>query len=154
ATSRLKKGAELDRDALRDIEKTVNAAGREVSVGGRLDSALRATPEAGSAAPAETALAVGDTVFVPKLRTHAEMVEAPVRGQVKVAAGAMKLTLRLDELRLPAPGVRATAPKPAKKAKFSVPAVRRDATPVRTDSITCDVRGLRVEETLERVDAF
>jgi DNA mismatch repair protein MutS2 len=25
---------------------------------------------------------------------------------------------------------------------------------VRTDSITCDVRGLRVDETLERVDVF
>jgi DNA mismatch repair protein MutS2 len=150
ATSRLKKG-ELDREALRGIERTVNAAGREVALGSALQTTLQ--EKSGAALGPEARLAAGDTVFVPKLRANAEVLEAPSRGQIKVAAGAMKLTLRLDEIALAAPGARSGA-KTVKKPRITAPPVRRDATPVRTDSITCDVRGLRVDETLERVDVF
>jgi DNA mismatch repair protein MutS2 len=151
ATSRLKKG-ELDRDALRDIERTVNAAGREVALGSALQTTLQDSTKSAALGP-EARLAAGDTVFVPKLRTNAEVLEAPSRGQIRVAAGAMKLTLRLDEIAVAAPGARA-AGKAMKKPRITAPAVHRDATPVRTDGITCDVRGLRVDETLERVDVF
>lgn len=153
ATSRLKKG-EIDRGALRDIEKTVNAAGREVALGSALQTTLHEARESSGALHPETRLVAGDTVFVPKLRANAEVLEAPSRGQVRVAAGPMKLTLRLDEVSPAAPGARAVGSKAAKKPKTTAPPVRRDATPVRTDSITCDVRGLRVDETLEQVDAF
>ncbi len=147
ATTRLKSG-DVDREALKEIEKAVNAAGREVAIGSALDATLREPSKA--AVPSPERLAVGATVFVPKLRTHAEVIEAPARGQVRVAAGGMKLTLRLDELSLST-----TQPqKQKKKPRPVAPPVRRDATPVRTDSITCDVRGLRVEEALERVDVF
>jgi DNA mismatch repair protein MutS2 len=151
ATARLGKG-ELDRDALREIEKTVNAAGREVALGSALDTTLRGGGGGGALKP-ETRIAVGDTVFVPKLRTHAEVLEAPAKGQLRVAAGSMKLSLRLDEVTLAAPGARA-ATRAVKKPKVAVMPVRRDATPVRTPSITLDVRGMRVEEGIDGVDAF
>ena len=32
--------------------------------------------------------------------------------------------------------------------------MRTDATPVRVDSNTCDVRGMRVDEAIERVEVF
>lgn len=153
ATERLRKG-ELDRTSLRDIEHAVNAAGREVAVGSALETTLRAAP-AGAGAPIarETRLSPGDTVYVPKLRTHAQVLEAPVRGQVKVSAGTMKLTLRLDEIGQSAPGAKATPPR-GKKSAVHVPPVRRDETPVRTESTTCDVRGMRVDEALTRVEGF
>jgi DNA mismatch repair protein MutS2 len=147
ATARLKKG-DVDRDALREIEKAVNAAGREVALGSSLETTLRGGTKTAVADPAS--LTVGSTVFVPKLRTHAEIIEAPSRGQVRVSAGAMKLTLGLDEIAPPT----AQAPKAAKKARPQAPAIRRDATPVRVDSITCDLRGVRVDEGLDRVDVF
>ncbi|HVW30764.1 MAG TPA: Smr/MutS family protein [Polyangiaceae bacterium] len=146
-TTRLKKG-EVDREELRAMEKAVNAAGREVALGGALDATLRGASS--TEAKAVENVAVGATVYVPKLRANAEVIEAPARGQVRVAAGALKLTLRLDEIAL----ARGPVAKPAKKPKLTAPPVRRDATPVRTESITCDVRGLRVDEALERVDAF
>jgi DNA mismatch repair protein MutS2 len=146
ATTRLSKG-EVDRDELRAIEKAVNAAGREVALGSALDTTLRGAPKA--EAPKPESIAVGTTVYVPKLHANAEVIEAPARGQVRVAAGAMKLTVRLDEISLAKGG-----PKPAKKPKFTAPPVHRDATPVRTESITCDLRGMRVDEAIERVDSF
>ena len=93
-------------------------------------------------------------VYVPKLRTHAEVLEAPSRGQVRVAAGAMKLTVRVDELAQSPPGTAPPGPKRSKKTSRDVPPARRDETPVRTESTTCDVRGMRVDEALDRVEAF
>ncbi len=116
---------------------------------------MRETPRGGpTAIGSETRLSPGDTVYVPRLRAHAEVLEAPSRGQLRVAAGAMKLTLRLDEVARAAPGARAPATKAVRKPSAQVPPIRHDATPVRVESITCDVRGARVDEALERVEAF
>src|SRR5262249_31388815 len=152
ATAELRKGA-IDRDKLRAIEKAVSTAGREVAGGSRLEAALRDEGEAASKG-GEMRLAPRDTVFVPKLPAHAEVIEAPARGQVRVAAGAMKLTLGLDEVAPKRPGARPMTTKGVKPPKRNDPPVRRDATPVRTDSITCDVRGTRVDEAIERVEGF
>ena len=37
---------------------------------------------------------------------------------------------------------------------MAAPPARSDETPVRTDSITCDVRGMRAAEAIDRVEAF
>jgi DNA mismatch repair protein MutS2 len=151
ATDRLKKGGG-DRSELRDIERAVNASAGEVAVGGRIEAALRGQQD-DETPLTEAEILPGKTVFVPKLRTHAQILEAPVRGQVRVAAGAMKLTLRIDELAPGKAGARAPS-APTKKPKVKAMPARTDATPVRVDSNTCDVRGLRVDEAIDRVDAF
>jgi DNA mismatch repair protein MutS2 len=150
ATERLKKG-DGNRDSLRDIERAVNASAGEVAVGSRIETALRGEQDEG-AAPTEAQLAPGDSVFVRKLRTHGIVLEPPARGQVRVSAGAMKLTVRLDELTL-GKGARPASPS-VKKPTVYASRARTDATPVRVDSNTCDVRGLRVDEAVERVEAF
>ncbi|HEX7671694.1 MAG TPA: Smr/MutS family protein [Polyangiaceae bacterium] len=147
ATDRLKKGDGSNKNDLRDIERAVNTSAGEVAVGGRIETALRGEQDDGRLKAAD--VVPGLTVFVPKLRTHAQILEAPVRGQVRIAAGAMKLTLRLDELS-PAK----SAGKPAKKPKVKAMPARTDATPVRVESNTCDIRGMRVEEAIDRVDTF
>jgi DNA mismatch repair protein MutS2 len=151
ATDRLKKGGG-DRNELRDIERAVNASAGEVAVGGRIESALRGEQEAGPLLR-EADIVPGKTVFVPKLRTHAQIMEVPVRGQVRIAAGAMKLTVRVDELTPGKPGAHSPSAQ-TKKPKVKVMPARTDVTPVRVDSNTCDVRGMRVEEAVDRVDAF
>jgi DNA mismatch repair protein MutS2 len=96
---------------------------------------------------------VGDKVYVPRLRTHAQVIEAPSRGQLRVAAGPLKISVRLDEVTLGKPD--AKVPQASmKKPKIDAPAVRTDATPVRVPSVTCDVRGMRADETRDKVDAF
>ncbi len=149
ATERLARGG-VDREELRTLEKSVNVAASEAALGSRLETALRG--DAGSHTSVGR-VAKGDTIYVPKLRTHAEVLEAPSRGQVRVTAGGLKLTLRLDEIAPPAAGARTAGAKP-RTQRHDVPAVHRDETPVRTESTTCDVRGMRVDEALGRVEAF
>jgi DNA mismatch repair protein MutS2 len=90
-------------------------------------------------------------VFVPKLGVRAKVLEAPSRGQLRVAAGTMKITVSLGEITSGGPAP--PAHKPAKKPA-PAPLPRIERAPVRTDSITCDVRGLRVDEAVDRVEGF
>jgi DNA mismatch repair protein MutS2 len=92
-------------------------------------------------------------VYVPKLRANAEVLEVKARGQVVVAAGAMKLTLGSGEVQKAAPGAKALQIR-TNKPKKTAPPVRRDEEPVRTESTTCDVRGMRVDEAISRVEGF
>jgi DNA mismatch repair protein MutS2 len=149
-TSRLKKD-ELSREELRNAVKDLNLAAREAAAGGPVDRAIKKDPQApaGSRAPTH-ALSPGDVVYLKKLGTRAEVLDPPSRGEVRVAAGSMKLTVRLDDI-----GWASDAEKaPPKAPKKTAPKPGRDPTPVRTESNTVDVRGLRVEEAQERVEAF
>ncbi|HVU02628.1 MAG TPA: Smr/MutS family protein [Polyangiaceae bacterium] len=147
AMDRLKKG-----ESPKDVERSVNEAAREVALGGRLETALRS-----DAAPRivlrEGDLAPGDVVWVEKLRAHAEVLEAPQKGQVRVAAGPLKVTVKLSEVTRGKAGAK-TPQAAAKKPKRASAAAPIDTSPVRTPSITCDVRGFRVDEAVEAVDMF
>lgn len=150
ATARLKK-EDLTAEELRATEKEINTAARETAVGGRVEQATRKDVAAPAGARAPRELSPGDVVFVKKLGTKAEVLEAPSRGEVRVTTGAMKLTVKLEDLAWATDADRASKPKPAKAI---VPKVGRDPTPVRTQSNTVDLRGMRVDEAEERVEAF
>jgi DNA mismatch repair protein MutS2 len=151
ASERLGK-SDVGRDELRRLEKDVNAAAGEVALGSRVDGALHAGPP--SAVPKLTSpISPGDTVYLSKLRTHAEVLEAPSRGMVKVAAGPLKINVRLDEIEPARAGAKAPQAS-VKKPRIQAAPVRTDATPVRSPSITCDVRGMRADETRDKVDGF
>jgi DNA mismatch repair protein MutS2 len=150
ATVRLKK-EDLTAEELRAAAKDINAAARETAVGGRVERATRkdAPVPAGARAPLD--LSPGDVVYVKKLGTKAEVLERPARGEVRVAAGSMKLSVKLEDLGWATDADRSAKPKPA---KASTPKLGRDPTPVRTPSNTVDVRGMRVDEAEESVEAF
>jgi DNA mismatch repair protein MutS2 len=107
--------------------------------------------------PIETAeldpetLAVGDRVWVQRLRSAAEVVEATTRGKVRVSAGMMKLWVDVSDLR-------AIKRAPATVAKISDSAVsgQRPAAPrtIRTRDNTLDVRGLRADDAVAMAEAF
>lgn len=95
----------------------------------------------------EGALALGQRVYVPRLRSEVEVVEGPSRGRVRVAAGPVKLWVALDELRRvePArPEARPTEHREPPRTAEVPPNVRN----------TVDVRGLRVDDALTMTDTF
>jgi DNA mismatch repair protein MutS2 len=150
ATARLKKDG-LTVEELRTSGKEINAAARETAVGGRVEQATRKEVAAPAGAREARRLAPGDVVYVKRLGAKAEVLEPPSRGEVRVAAGAMKLTVKLDDIAWATDADRSPKPKPAQQP---APKVGRDPTPVRTQSNTVDVRGMRVDEAAERVEAF
>jgi DNA mismatch repair protein MutS2 len=99
-------------------------------------------------------LVPGARAYLPRLATSVEVVAPPQRGQVRVRVGAMKLLVSTDEL---APAS-AAPPHPRAACKPRLPsrpsAMVSGFVPVRTRSNTLDLRGERVEEALELVDAF
>jgi DNA mismatch repair protein MutS2 len=147
---------DLDREELRDIERRVSGAARHIAIGGALEAATRKTDgRGGREVPAAGEIVVGATVFLRKLGTSAVVLEPPVKGQVRVAAGPLKLMVAVSDVWLEPTRQRAskpaTRPQPAKARSLEM---QDGFVPVRTSSNTLDLRGRRVEEALDAVDAF
>ncbi len=95
----------------------------------------------------ERDLSVGTRVWVPRLRSVAEVVEAPNRGRVRVAAGALRLLIDVRDLRAHA------ETSPQRPATGPRPGARKPPRPPATDNIL-DVRGMRVEDALGLAESF
>ncbi len=147
ARQRLKQG-DLDADALRDAERSVSRAAEHIALGGTLERHVASRGEAPSPG-APPLLRVGATVRLKRLGTFATVEDEPERGQVRLRAGAVRLTVPLSNVE-PAPD-RAGPRKPrAEKPRSS--SVR--APVVRTSENMLDLRGTRVDDALARLDAF
>ncbi len=145
------------REAWREAEQLVNAAAAPITLHGSLTRVLRQAPSQ-PAAPTSQELTVGTVVRLLHLNTEASVVEAPNKGQVRVAVGGLKMSVPLDQVRAQPmrqsvkknPSLRRNSPGLATREA----AAPRDAEPIRSSLNTCDLRGLRVDEGLARVDAF
>lgn len=147
---------ELDRDALREAQKSVDRSAEKLAVGGELDMTPAREPSEASAEPLEIqALQSGDRVYVPRLRGEGVVVEAPQKGKIRVAVGPMKLWVEADELRsLRGEPSGSTTPEPAGAPRESArDSASRPATG-RTEDNTLDVRGLRVDDAISMLESF
>jgi len=155
AKLRRKKATEAE---VREAERAISQVAEAVSVTGPIGRALDATKGgAPTRRPArEDDVIPGAKVFVPKLNAVVEVLERAARDQVRVAAGALKLFVALEEIVIentPAEtsGGSNARPRPAPAPYDGAGDALR---PLRTESNTCDVRGLRVDDAVGMVDAF
>lgn len=146
----------LEEKSLAEAEKVIERVGASIAIGGSLE-VPRASPalEPGGVTRAE--LYPGMKVFVPRLRTEAEVLEVLSSGQVRVAAGPLKLVASIDEVRRTA-GKKGNTPHPP-KAKEKKTTVVFDAandadTPIQTSDNTVDLRGTRVHEAIAMAEQF
>ena len=120
---------------------------------GKLDAhrlSLEPEPIATADLDPET-LSVGDRVWVQRLRSVAEVVEAVTRGRVRVSAGMMKLWVDVSDLR----AIKQAPVTPAVVSQSEVSGERPAATrAVRTGDNTLDVRGLRADDAVAMAEAF
>lgn len=160
ATEKHLKSEQANRELLRQAEQEVDAAAHVIAVGSPIAEIIRqkgASPNMPK--PLQLAqLTVGSRVHVKKWNLDAEIVELTPKGEVKVSAGVLRATFTLDELQKP---LNVGPPRPIgpvkqkqKKSKQQAAAAGPRHTPVRVDSNTLDLRGMRVDESLEQVDAF
>ena len=149
------RSAGLEPTALREAERAVSRAATHVALGGTLERHERASAEQRrgkvETPPAPPVFIAGATVRLKKTGTLAILEGPPDRGSVRLRAGAVRLTLSIDDIE-PAKGLpRANAPKAAARVRTrstTLPAA------VRTPTNTLDLRGTRVDEALARLDAF
>jgi DNA mismatch repair protein MutS2 len=140
------------RDDLRQAERGIDEAARLIALGSELEQRTRAG--AGPKGPLE--IVVGMRVRLAGMGTVAEVIEAPVRGQVRVLAGVMKLSVPVERIE-PLTGREARELPQPKKTKAPRRVETTSAAPLappKTEDVTLDLRGVRVEEGLTQVDAF
>lgn len=136
---------------LRDARAVVDAVAKKVTLGGELEP-VRPEQRSNDGPPLASELRLGLKVFVPKLRADAEIVEVLPGDKLRVAAGSMKLTLRLDEVRARAGQERKAAP--AKRPALPYDAASDPDVPMQTSENTADLRGLRADEAVAMAEQF
>jgi DNA mismatch repair protein MutS2 len=138
----------LDEPAARDAMKTLDRIAAEVALGSELE-ALVAKPQPDREPLRREELRKGAKVYVPRLRAEAEVIDVGAE-TVRVAAGAIKLTVPIGELRGAAPVEPVRPPARAGRgdtaASFEVP--------IQTGDNTVDLRGLRADDALSLATTF
>ena len=134
---RLKKNANVP-------DHEVNALRKRMEEGiDSLSEGLRA-PDDQFARPPQT-VKVGDEVEIVHLKTRGTVLSAPdAKGEVQLQAGIMKLKAHLSQLRL----VESKKPKQVSSVQVHTGASER------TVSMSCDVRGMALDEALSEVETY
>ncbi len=115
----------------------------------RIESLLSPSHEPQGRELAPEALTVGSRVYVPRLRAAVEVVEPPVRGKVRVAAGSMRLWLDVSEVReRHGREEREEEERPPPRAP-----VAQARPQVRTIDNTVVLRGMRVDDALALLES-
>jgi DNA mismatch repair protein MutS2 len=154
AQARLR-GKQTSQDDLRAAARAIDAVAQKTAIGGELEP--RAQVEAAtrrSLTPDE--IRVGSRVYVPRLRAEAEVVEVLASGQLRVAAGPLKLTTTMAEVRAAADGGgssgQAARGRGGKRLDFD--AAADPDVPIQTNDNTVDLRGLRAHEAVGMAEQF
>jgi DNA mismatch repair protein MutS2 len=153
------KSAALEAKELAALTAVVDGVARSVAIGGPLEPPRK---EPKVEAVAKSALFPGARVYVPKLRTEADVLEILANGQVRVAAGPMKLLVAADELRRTeksgakndAKSKQTQARAATKPSKLSFDAAADPDVPIQTAENTTDLRGLRAHEAIAQAEQF
>lgn len=165
AKSRMR-SAKLDARDLAAMERDVDRAASAVSIGGRVEAA-RAEP-ADRAGFQTGEIAPGMKVFVPRLKTDAEVLEVLSGGQLRVAAGPLKLLTSVAEVRRPGGGAKSGGKSESPASGRAKPSTQRGArgsshvfdaaadadVPMQTSDNTVDLRGLRAHEAIALAEQF
>lgn len=146
---------------LSDLESELSKVSAVVSLGSPVERELRIAQEKASGEGLkEKELKVGAKVKIRGFASSAEILEAPKKGKVVVLVGVMKMTVPLSELM--SAGTAVGRPKDEKSHRrmkqLGEPAVlasdAEKSAPVRSEDVTLDLRGQRVEESLLLIDHF
>jgi DNA mismatch repair protein MutS2 len=154
AQARLRSGR-ADEAALRAVSKAIDSVAHKTSIGGELEPRSQdAALDRPAVDPKD--IRVGTRIYVPRIRAEAEVVEVGPSGQLRVAAGPLKLTTRIDEVRAASRGL---APASSRISAAPRPRPEFDAAadadvPMQTTDNTIDLRGLRQHEALGMAEQF
>ena len=145
-------------DAQRFAEQVIDKLSHAVAIGGALDRVPEELPRGEKLTFDASHLAKGARVYVGRLRADAEVLEVLASGQVRVAAGALKLVVEARELAPArstrediAPGKFGGKSSRGSKVTAGAPSGR---VYVRTGETTCDLRGMRTDDALVFAGAF
>jgi len=147
------RGAEAPQ--LGELERDIDRVSQKVALGSEVDRELRGLDGSSVLAPEELAerLLPGVRVRLRGFSGEGEVLEAPRKGKVAVRVGAMKLSAALADLELSTTAPPKVQPKPRARGEAGL-GVAPLAVPVRSQDVILDLRGKRVEVSLDELDGF
>ncbi|GAB4213768.1 MAG: endonuclease MutS2 [Sandaracinaceae bacterium] len=170
AARRAMRRSPTDAGLVEAAKAAVERAALLIGAGSEIGEALAPPRDEPAGSPPEAAaLAPGQRAFVPRLKAEVEIVEGPTKGRVRVAAGAVKLWVDVEELRPVGKGARSAASPGARAVKqiarepVPEPARGDDDAPaepppprraIQTDANTLDLRGMRVDDAVAMTESF
>jgi DNA mismatch repair protein MutS2 len=152
----------VDEQGAREAQKAIERIGERIGLGGDLERHLPgARPLLEPRGELERGeVKRGSKVYVPRLRADAEVVELLADGQLRVAAGAMKLVVSANEVRRAAAPPE-EAPRDRKSRTGERAASPSDAAsgpsnelPLATRDNSVDVRGMRADDAVALATTF
>lgn len=145
-----------DSTQLREAQKVADRAAGAFAIGGELEPLVRAQDEEVRPAVDSKQLRIGSRVFVPKLRANAEVLSVNANGDILVAAGALKVTLKSHELAASADAEkgRPKGSKHEKASAFVAPSSSSPEAAFQTSDNSCDLRGLEVVDAISMAISF
>ena len=141
---------------LRDAARAIDVAAKRITALEESEPApIIDIPTPGAVDP--SAIRVGMRVYVPRLRTTAEVVEVLADGKLRVTAGALKLTTTVGEVRTADAAGMSEKPRenirgPVRRSVFD--AAADPDVPAQTSDNTVDLRGLRAHEAVAMAEQF
>ncbi len=134
-------------DAAKRADRALDRAMHPVAIGGKL-ARLNEKPAPSPAAPAK--LEVGTRAHLARLGVDVEILERKSSRELRVLAGTLKLWVKEEELAFRQGATKRERPKQTRKKSRALDGF----VAVRVEANTLDLRGIRVEEGLERVEVF
>lgn len=145
----------LDQAGVREAARTIERVASKVAIGGELEPPPEQPSTFGVSPLTAEELRPGMRVYVPKLRGEAQVVDISGSGVVRIAAGAVKLSVQASELRHPAPQTAAPESRRALKTEQRpLDAAADPEVPIQTSENRCDLRGLRVDDAVAMAEQF
>lgn len=145
---------EADTAGLRQLDDVISTASSKVALGSAVDREVRKEPKK-SAGIAESSLKVGMRVGIRGFDSGGEILELPKKGSVRVLIGVMKMSVAVKDL-IPAKGGAAPQKQaaPARRVTTFEQGPTNFDAPIRSEDVTLDLRGERVEAALMSLDHF
>lgn len=145
---------------LSELERDIDRASQKVTLGSEVDRELRGLDAGANRTPEDLAqqLVPGVRVRLRGFAGEGEVLEVPRKGKVAVRVGAMKLSAALADLELSTTAPPKVSPKVTQRGASSLGGAGSVAVelavPVRSQDVILDLRGKRVEASLDELDAF
>lgn len=138
----------LEQDELREAQQRMEQAGAKETLAAIDRIVGKPGEETAHREVAPEQLVVGKRVYVPRLRAEVEIVEAPSKGKLRVAAGAMRLWVDVSELR------ERTAAREEERPRERLERTALPPRPaVRSLDNSIDLRGMRVDDALALLES-
>jgi DNA mismatch repair protein MutS2 len=138
---------------LKDVARTIERVAAEVAIGGALDPLVSRADDGDRRPLRPDELRRGAKVYVSRLRAEAEVIERLPDGNVRVAAGSMKLVVAPSELASPKEDEPVSPAKGSTKSRIAGRA-HRDDTVIPTEDNSCDLRGMRADDAVSLATTF